>query len=146
MQQWYQLMHHMLNVVALSVTSWKPEYSSMEHLHNGHFVCYVMFPMSKNVFWNLIDIQAEHSYSLSEDSAPQSPALSIKMDQESGRSSYSFKGFIKLYIHLFFTIWLCIWPKMLLSFIWMALHIFKYGCIARFLVFTVWKCRFMPCQ
>ncbi|XP_035533692.1 cyclic AMP-responsive element-binding protein 3-like protein 1 isoform X2 [Morone saxatilis] len=29
------------------------------------------------------DIQAEHSYSLSEDSAPQSPALSIKMDQES---------------------------------------------------------------
>ncbi|CAB1413476.1 unnamed protein product [Pleuronectes platessa] len=32
------------------------------------------------------DIQAEHSYSLSEDSAPQSPALSIKMDQESGRS------------------------------------------------------------
>lgn len=31
------------------------------------------------------DIQAEHSYSLSEgDSAPQSPALSIKMDQESG--------------------------------------------------------------
>lgn len=82
--------------------------------------------MSKNVFWNLTDIQAEHSYSLSEDSAPQSPALSIKMDQESGRSSYSFKGFIKLYIHLFFTIWLCIWPKMLLSFIWMALHIFKY--------------------
>lgn len=70
----------------------------MEHLHNGHFVCYVMFPMSKNVFWNLTDIQAEHSYSLSEDSAPQSPALSIKMDQESGRSSYSFKGFIKLYI------------------------------------------------
>lgn len=76
----------------------------MEHLHNGHFVCYVMFPMSKNVFCNLTDIQAEHSYSLSEDSAPQSPALSIKMDQESGRSSYSFKGFIKLYIHLFFTI------------------------------------------
>uniref|UniRef100_A0A3B4VR72 cAMP responsive element binding protein 3-like 1 n=1 Tax=Seriola dumerili TaxID=41447 RepID=A0A3B4VR72_SERDU len=35
---------------------------------------------------NLSDIQAEHSYSLSEDSAPQSPALSIKMDQESGRS------------------------------------------------------------
>uniref|UniRef100_A0A672IDK1 cAMP responsive element binding protein 3-like 1 n=1 Tax=Salarias fasciatus TaxID=181472 RepID=A0A672IDK1_SALFA len=32
-----------------------------------------------------LDIQAEHSYSLSEDSAPQSPALSIKMDQESGR-------------------------------------------------------------
>lgn len=31
------------------------------------------------------DIQAEHSYSLSEgDSAPHSPALSIKMDQESG--------------------------------------------------------------
>ncbi|XP_026219770.1 cyclic AMP-responsive element-binding protein 3-like protein 1 [Anabas testudineus] len=29
------------------------------------------------------DIQAEHSYSLSEDSAPQSPALSIKMDHES---------------------------------------------------------------
>lgn len=29
------------------------------------------------------DIQAEHSYSLSEDSAPQSPALSIKMDQDS---------------------------------------------------------------
>ncbi|XP_070711870.1 cyclic AMP-responsive element-binding protein 3-like protein 1 [Pempheris klunzingeri] len=29
------------------------------------------------------DIQAEHSYSLSEDSAPQSPALSVKMDQES---------------------------------------------------------------
>lgn len=29
------------------------------------------------------DIQAEHSYSLSEDSAPQSPALSIKMDQNS---------------------------------------------------------------
>ncbi|XP_035481277.1 cyclic AMP-responsive element-binding protein 3-like protein 1 isoform X2 [Scophthalmus maximus] len=29
------------------------------------------------------DIQAEHSYSLSEDSAPQSPALSIKMDEES---------------------------------------------------------------
>ncbi|XP_047211329.1 cyclic AMP-responsive element-binding protein 3-like protein 1 isoform X1 [Girardinichthys multiradiatus] len=29
------------------------------------------------------DIQGEHSYSLSEDSAPQSPALSIKMDQES---------------------------------------------------------------
>ncbi|RVE75497.1 hypothetical protein OJAV_G00017460 [Oryzias javanicus] len=28
------------------------------------------------------DIQAEHSYSLSGDSAPQSPALSIKMDQE----------------------------------------------------------------
>lgn len=76
----------------------------MEHLHNGHFVCYVMFPMSKHVFWNLTDIQAEHSYSLSEDSAPQSPALSIKMDQESGRSSYSFKGFTKLYIHLLFTI------------------------------------------
>uniref|UniRef100_A0A8C7Y2P5 cAMP responsive element binding protein 3-like 1 n=1 Tax=Oryzias sinensis TaxID=183150 RepID=A0A8C7Y2P5_9TELE len=32
------------------------------------------------------DIQAEHSYSLSEDSAPQSPALSIKMDQDSGGS------------------------------------------------------------
>ncbi|XP_077368375.1 cyclic AMP-responsive element-binding protein 3-like protein 1 isoform X2 [Festucalex cinctus] len=29
------------------------------------------------------DIQGEHSYSLSEDSAPQSPALSVKMDQES---------------------------------------------------------------
>ncbi|XP_068165135.1 cyclic AMP-responsive element-binding protein 3-like protein 1 isoform X2 [Antennarius striatus] len=29
------------------------------------------------------DIQAEHSYSLSEESAPQSPALSVKMDQES---------------------------------------------------------------
>ncbi|KAM6893298.1 cyclic AMP-responsive element-binding protein 3-like protein 1 isoform 1-T1 [Lycodopsis pacificus] len=29
------------------------------------------------------DIQAEHSYSFSEDSAPQSPALSIKMDHES---------------------------------------------------------------
>nr|XP_020456412.1 cyclic AMP-responsive element-binding protein 3-like protein 1 isoform X2 [Monopterus albus] len=29
------------------------------------------------------DIQAEHSYSLSEDSAPQSPALSVKMDHES---------------------------------------------------------------
>ncbi|XP_074520966.1 cyclic AMP-responsive element-binding protein 3-like protein 1 isoform X3 [Halichoeres trimaculatus] len=29
------------------------------------------------------DIQAEHSYSLSEDSAPQSPALSVKMDQDS---------------------------------------------------------------
>lgn len=29
------------------------------------------------------DIQAEHSYSLSEDSAPQSPALSVKMDEES---------------------------------------------------------------
>uniref|UniRef100_A0A3P8TKX1 cAMP responsive element binding protein 3-like 1 n=1 Tax=Amphiprion percula TaxID=161767 RepID=A0A3P8TKX1_AMPPE len=35
------------------------------------------------------DIQAEHSYSLSEDSAPQSPALSIKMDQESGRILYA---------------------------------------------------------
>uniref|UniRef100_A0A3P9HXM3 cAMP responsive element binding protein 3-like 1 n=1 Tax=Oryzias latipes TaxID=8090 RepID=A0A3P9HXM3_ORYLA len=32
---------------------------------------------------NHTDIQAEHSYSLSEDSAPQSPALSIKMDQDS---------------------------------------------------------------
>ncbi|KAM9827978.1 cyclic AMP-responsive element-binding protein 3-like protein 1 isoform 2-T2 [Syngnathus typhle] len=29
------------------------------------------------------DIQVEHSYSLSEDSAPQSPALSVKMDQDS---------------------------------------------------------------
>ncbi|XP_051913579.1 cyclic AMP-responsive element-binding protein 3-like protein 1 [Hippocampus zosterae] len=29
------------------------------------------------------DIQGEHSYSLSEDSAPQSPALSVKMDQDS---------------------------------------------------------------
>ncbi|XP_061917180.1 cyclic AMP-responsive element-binding protein 3-like protein 1 [Entelurus aequoreus] len=29
------------------------------------------------------DIQAEHSYSLSEDSAPQSPALSVKMDEDS---------------------------------------------------------------
>uniref|UniRef100_A0A3B4WMG1 cAMP responsive element binding protein 3-like 1 n=1 Tax=Seriola lalandi dorsalis TaxID=1841481 RepID=A0A3B4WMG1_SERLL len=37
---------------------------------------------------NLSDIQAEHSYSLSEDSAPQSPALSIKMDQESVTQMY----------------------------------------------------------
>lgn len=66
-----------------------------------------MFPVSKNVFWNLTDIQAEHSYSLSEDSAPQSPALSIKMDQESGRSSCPFNGFTRFYIHLFFAIWLC---------------------------------------
>ncbi|XP_061660849.1 cyclic AMP-responsive element-binding protein 3-like protein 1 isoform X2 [Syngnathoides biaculeatus] len=29
------------------------------------------------------DVQVEHSYSLSEDSAPQSPALSVKMDQDS---------------------------------------------------------------
>uniref|UniRef100_A0A3P8TLK9 cAMP responsive element binding protein 3-like 1 n=1 Tax=Amphiprion percula TaxID=161767 RepID=A0A3P8TLK9_AMPPE len=36
------------------------------------------------------DIQAEHSYSLSEDSAPQSPALSIKMDQESLEFEWSF--------------------------------------------------------
>uniref|UniRef100_A0A3Q3VWB8 BZIP domain-containing protein n=1 Tax=Mola mola TaxID=94237 RepID=A0A3Q3VWB8_MOLML len=47
------------------------------------------------------DIQAEHSYSLSEDSAPQSPALSIKMDQESGRSSCSLKDFNNCDISLF---------------------------------------------
>lgn len=48
--------------------------------------------MSEKGLLNLTDIQAEHSYSLSEDSAPQSPALSIKMDHESGRSSYSFQS------------------------------------------------------
>lgn len=43
------------------------------------------------------DIQAEHSYSLSEgDSAPQSPALSIKMDQESGGCLH-----LLLPVHLF---------------------------------------------
>lgn len=30
------------------------------------------------------DIQQEHSYSLSGDSAPQSPSMSIKMDEEAG--------------------------------------------------------------
>lgn len=32
-------------------------------------------------------IQAEHSYSLSGDSAPQSPSMSIKMDDEEGQDS-----------------------------------------------------------
>lgn len=45
--------------------------------------------MSEKRLLNVTDIQAEHSYSLSEDSAPQSPALSIKMDEESGRSTFS---------------------------------------------------------
>lgn len=52
-----------------------------------------MQPYFHNGFLDPTDIQAEHSYSLSEDSAPQSPALSIKMDQESGRSSCSLKAF-----------------------------------------------------
>ena len=33
-------------------------------------------------------IQAEHSYSLSGDSAPQSPSMPIKMDEEAGQTSY----------------------------------------------------------
>ncbi|KAL6115341.1 creb3l1 [Pungitius sinensis] len=40
-------------------------------------------PLHMDVDDSSPDIQAEHSYSLSEDSAPQSPALSIKMDHES---------------------------------------------------------------
>ncbi|KAK5891178.1 hypothetical protein CgunFtcFv8_018458 [Champsocephalus gunnari] len=40
-------------------------------------------PISMDMDDSSPDIQAEHSYSLSEDSAPQSPALSIKMDHES---------------------------------------------------------------
>ncbi|XP_040026595.2 cyclic AMP-responsive element-binding protein 3-like protein 1 isoform X1 [Gasterosteus aculeatus] len=40
-------------------------------------------PLHMDVEDSSPDIQAEHSYSLSEDSAPQSPALSIKMDHES---------------------------------------------------------------
>lgn len=43
------------------------------------------FPSLWDGLVNLTDIQAEHSYSLSEDSAPQSPALSVKMDQDSGK-------------------------------------------------------------
>lgn len=53
----------------------------------------IIQPYFHNGCLNPTDVQAEHSYSLSEDSAPQSPALSIKMDQESGRSSCSLNGF-----------------------------------------------------
>lgn len=59
----------------------------------------------KCVFFNLTDIQAEHSYSLSEDSAPQSPALSVKMDQDSGRWCnflISSSWFIFMFLGLFF--------------------------------------------
>lgn len=79
-----------------------------------------MQPYFHNGCLNPTDVQAEHSYSLSEDSAPQSPALSIKMDQESGRSSCSLNGFTQF--KMFFLVyalreknrsldflWLCVW-------------------------------------
>lgn len=34
------------------------------------------------------DIQQEHSYSLSGDSAPQSPSMSIKIDEEAGMKAF----------------------------------------------------------
>lgn len=54
----------------------------------------VIFPFFWEGLSNLTDIQADHSYSLSEDSAPQSPALSIKMDEESGGWMMKFLQFL----------------------------------------------------
>ncbi|KAM8903786.1 cyclic AMP-responsive element-binding protein 3-like protein 1 isoform 2-T2 [Spinachia spinachia] len=54
-----------------------------EHLLERPLLADRPSPLHMDVEDSSPDIQAEHSYSLSEDSAPQSPALSIKMDHES---------------------------------------------------------------